>query len=409
MTTVNRSRLLSRLHTLSQIGQDPKGGITRPFGSQADLEAREWFCSEATEAGLICQTDAAANIWAILPGPSDGPMIGAGSHIDTVPQGGAYDGALGVLMALESLHTLRDDSYANRHPMAAVVFTAEEPNPFNLSTLGSRLITRRLAYDHVKDVPGLSSALHKAGGDIDRLSTLSLPLAAFIEPHIEQGPRLDQANCPLAVVQGITGIYRERVIIRGEQNHAGTTPMALRHDAVKAFAEAVLRFHEVLDAEPSDAVGTIAYVSVNPNAVNVIPSTVEFIAEIRSPHISVLNSLMQAFRTHMQTLDSGGQGVSVTTSPLLCQAPSVLDPAIQQILMSALGQRQVPFLSLTSMAGHDATHLAASLATGMLFIRSKQGKSHCPEEWSHPDDIVLGAQILTDVLMQLDQAQEERV
>ncbi|MCY0863621.1 MAG: Zn-dependent hydrolase [Sulfobacillus sp.] len=404
---IDAERLARHLEVLGSIGQEADGGITRPFGSVADEEARRWFENTAKQAGLVYRVDPAGNQWASLPGAANARTIAVGSHLDSVPHGGRYDGAAGVVLALEALQTLRQKGYSPQHTLAVVAFTGEEPNPFGLSTLGSRLLTGRLdprALEDVTDPAGrrLDEALRRVGGDLTRCNTLNPAfLAAFIEPHIEQSGRLDDANRPLGVVNRITGIYRDRVRIIGEQNHAGTTHPRDRRDALLAFGEAVGVFERLMDTEEPWVVGTIGHAEIYPNAVNIVPSRVEYVAELRSVDLFRLKTRAMSYREQLERL-AAHRRITVEIENLLDQPPRDLHPAIRRLLEEALDRRQVPVMTLPSLAGHDATHLAAWVPTGMLFIRSLGGKSHCPEEASRLDDLALAADVLMEVWPVLD-------
>ncbi|AEW03656.1 amidase, hydantoinase/carbamoylase family [Sulfobacillus acidophilus DSM 10332] len=401
---IHPERLRRRLKTLGAIGRDPSGGITRPFGSAADGEARRWFFAEAADAGLTVTVDAAGNQWAVWPGTAGEKTIAAGSHLDTVPQGGMYDGAAGVILALEAIETLKEAGYRPHHPLAVVAFTGEEPNPFGLSTLGSRLLTGKLkaaALKNVTDPAGrtLAEALREVGGDLDSADHLTPDfLAAFIEPHVEQSGRLDQAGLPLGLVDVITGIHRDRIVFQGEQNHAGTTRPEDRRDALMAFGEAVTAFEALLG---DGVIGTIGQAAIFPNAINIVPSRVEYVAEMRSVDENRLAERVQEHRERLTRL-ALRRGVTVHVTNVLNQAPRALHPDIHRLLVDRLVYRQIPVTTLSSLAGHDATHLADVVPTGMLFIRSLGGKSHCPEESSRLEDLALGAQVLADALLVLD-------
>ncbi len=404
---------MERIAKFADIGKDPSGGITRPFGSEADLEARSAFRLAVLEAHLEYQVDAAGNQWGRLPGrQASAKTIAAGSHLDTVPHGGAYDGAAGVLMSLEALESLASRGFKGRHALAVVAFTGEEPNPFGLSTLGSRLFTGRLLGTELmhhtsEDGRTLAEALARAGGDLTQCQSLDPNhLAAFIEPHIEQSNRLDADDLPIAVVDRITGIYRDRFTLTGEQNHAGTTLLADRRDALYAFGRAVVAFNTLLrESWPHWMVGTVGQVRVYPNAVNIVPSEVVFTVEIRSTDKDQLQEAGRRYRQYLAE-EIEPLHIDMTVSNLLNQAPQPLSSAVQSVLIDTARSRHVEPPIYNSWAGHDATHLARKVPTGMLFIRSLGGKSHCPDEASHPADLVLGAEILHDALVKLDQTLE---
>lgn len=411
---VNVERLTKRLREFAACGADPAGGITRPFGSKADLEVREAFRREASAAGLEYRVDAAGNQWAVWAGQMAwARAIAVGSHLDTVPHGGAYDGAAGVLMSLEAVQSLKAAGYCNRHPLAVVAFTGEEPNPFGLSTLGSRLYTGRLDGPSLSgrtDPDGLSlqDALRRVGGDLFGCAALNPEeLAAFIEPHVEQSGRLAAAGLPVGVVSRITGIYRDAFVLTGEQNHSGTTPLNDRRDALTAFGHAIVALDALLrKAWPEWMVGTIGHVRVYPNAINIVPSVVEFTVELRSTDAGQLQQCARRYRTWMREVMER-QGIATSVENLLDQAPQPLSSTIQNVLREAGRARQLDPPVIPSWAGHDATHLARRVPTGMLFIRSLGGKSHCPDEESRLDDLALGTQILADALMTLDERLEE--
>lgn len=410
---INAERLMRRINEFAAIGQDPDGGLTRPFGSEADLEARSAFRRAVLDAHLDYQVDAAGNQWGRIPGhDASTKTIAAGSHLDTVPHGGAYDGAAGVLMSLEAVESLAAGGYESRHSLAVVAFTGEEPNPFGLSTLGSRLYTGRLIGTELMHHTGddgraLTEALARVGGDLSQCQSLnSENLAAFIEPHIEQSGRLDAADLPIAVVDRITGIYRDRITLTGEQNHAGTTLLADRKDALHAFGRAAVALNAMLrESWPHWMVGTIGQVRVYPNAVNIVPSEVVFTVEIRSTDMDQLQAAGRRYRQCLEQ-EMASLHIGLTAHNLLNQAPEPLSAVVQKILIDAAHSRHGDPPILDSWAGHDATHLARKVPTGMLFIRSVGGKSHCPDEISRPADLTLGAEILHDALIRLDQRLE---
>ncbi len=411
---INDGRLQQRLTYFSTIGADPAGGISRPFGSAADVQARQALRQEIEAASLTYRVDAAGNQWGILPGSDpQSKLIVAGSHLDTVPHGGAYDGIGGVLIALEAIQTIQQSGYANRHPLAVVAFTGEEPNPFGLSTLGSRLYTGRLQAQALLEHTSssgerLQEALARVGGDLTQCQTLNpAEVACYIEPHVEQSGRLDEADLPIGVVDRITGIYRDHITLVGEQNHAGTTPLTHRKDALEAFADAALLVEDLLHQSwPEWIVGTIGQVSVYPNAINIVPSRVDFIVEWRSTDQAQLHRCAQRYRdavsAHMQT-----RHITLSIDNVLDQAPETLAVPLRRFLQQQVHRHQPSHLTLSSWAGHDATHMARMVPTGMLFIRSIHGKSHCPDEFSRSEDLALGANILCDAIEQLDNVFEE--
>jgi N-carbamoyl-L-amino-acid hydrolase len=409
---VNKSRIHARLKALSSFGKNVVGGIDRNFGSTADLSARKHLISllEA-EIGAAVRVDPAANIWAGINGTSSLPAIAVGSHHDTVLNGGMYDGALGIILAMEVLQIIKENHVPLRHPLSMVSFTAEEPNPFNLSTFGSRMATGKLNPDKLLGVEdtihhiSLSAALAKAGGSITALAAARLQpdaLSAFIECHIEQGKRLENRGIALAVVSHITGIYRETIRICGEANHAGTTLMNDRHDALLAAAEFCLAFEKVLkEIRRDDTVGTIGQLAIFPNAVNIIPGETALTMEIRTPDRAVTTTILDRLTNYIVPIETA-RGVRIERSILLDQASVTLDKTVMSAMENTIETMSESYLTLTSMAGHDATHLAGITRSGMLFVRSIDGKSHCPDENSHIEDIEKAGNVLLNTILLLD-------
>ncbi|MFD1774723.1 Zn-dependent hydrolase [Paenibacillus rhizophilus] len=408
---INRDRLEHSIHELAVYGLNGQGGLDRTAFTPAELEARVWLMAALADGGFGVRVDGAANIW----GRRDGehlelPAIVCGSHIDTVPNGGKYDGALGVLMALEILRTLNDKGIVTRHPFELVSFSAEEPNPFGLSTFGSRAVTGKLTLEQIseaKNVEGkpLTEALEEAGGSLKGLGHGPISkeeVGAFVEVHIEQGKRLIGRGIPVGVVTAITGIYREEVTVCGEANHAGTTLMEDRCDALTAAAEMILAAEDICRTFPAaEVVGTVGQLRLLPNAPNIIPAEVGFLAEFRGETEAQLHAVVNEWSDRFQLLGQRRRA-AVTRKLILNQAPSPMDRTVIEAMERMAGMLEIPSLRLGSMAGHDAAHLASVTRSGMLFVPSIDGKSHCPEEESRMDDIEHTANVLLYTLLDLD-------
>lgn len=396
---------------ISTIGATREGGVHRPFGSDEDKRVREWLIATARTLDLLVSVDAAGNIWGTLPGHSpDLPALIVGSHHDSVPQGGRFDGPLGVLAGLSVVSALTRAGIKLRHPLGFVSFTAEEPNPFGLSTLGSRLATDRLepAIVHrAVDASGrtLRSALAAVGGDVERLATArktARDIAAFLELHIEQGLRLQDAGIPVGVVTGICGIYREQIRVIGEANHAGTTRLRDRHDALLAGAELALCVEASVRAELSDEViGTVGAFAIQPGATNIIPGSCDLVMELRAGTAAQRTRMLERIE-HAVSEMSVRRGVQIKRTVALDQPEQAMDSLVQATLTACASARRIPTQPLFSMAGHDATHLATITRAGMLFVPSLGGRSHCPEEVSRPQDIEAAIQVLIDAVVALD-------
>ncbi|AHV97531.1 Zn-dependent hydrolase [Paenibacillus sabinae] len=408
---INRDRLEHSIHELAVYGRNGQGGLDRTAFTPAELEARGWLKAALADEGFGVRVDGAANIW----GRRDGehpelPSIICGSHIDTVPNGGRYDGALGVLMALEVLRTLNDKGIVTRHPFELVSFSAEEPNPFGLSTFGSRAVTGKLTREQIEGAVNgegkrLTEALEEAGGSLECLSHALISkeeAGVFVEVHIEQGKRLIGQGIPVGIVTAITGIYREEVTVHGEANHAGTTLMDDRCDALTAAAEMILAAEDICRTFPAaEVVGTVGQFRLLPNAPNIIPGEVRFLAEFRGETAAQLQTVVDEWSSRLE-LSGQRRRVAVTRKVILNQPPAPMDQSVIEVMDRMADMLEIPSQHLGSMAGHDAAHLASVTRSGMLFVPSIGGKSHCPDEESRMEDIEQAANVLLYTLLDLD-------
>ncbi len=410
---INGERLARRLDELAAFGLNGAGGLDRGFGTKAELAARQYLIGLLEkEIGAAVSIDAAANIWATVGGQSGRPAIAVGSHHDTVPNGGKYDGALGVLLAVEIAQCIKESGLKLRHPFTVVSFTAEEPNVFGLSTFGSRSASGKLRGASLIEAAdpdsglSLSAALARAGGNLAELDSARVEkgaFKAFLECHIEQGARLEKAGAALATVDWITSIYREHVLVEGEPNHAGTTMMPDRHDALMAAAAFGLAFEQaVRGSGREDIVGTIGEFAISPNAVNIIPGQAELTMEIRCIEREKVGEVLADLAAAQKEIEKE-RGVRVNRRVVLDQPGVWLDGGVTGAMEEVLGKMGEKCLALGSMAGHDAVHMAGLTAAGMLFVRSAGGKSHCPEEHSDIKDMVKAGDVLLNTVLLLDE------
>ncbi|MNO19742.1 putative hydrolase [compost metagenome] len=410
---INASRLQHNIQSLAVFGLNTAtGGLDRTTFTPAELAAREWLKAELLKLHLAVRVDAAANIWALRSGSAVPlPAIVFGSHIDTVPNGGKYDGALGVLLALEVMAVLEENKVVTRHPLELVSFSAEEPNPFGLSTFGSRAVSGKLK---ARDLTGvrndqgglLTEALRLAGGDPEQFGAARRrpeELAAFLEVHIEQGKRLLDRDIPVGIVTAITGIYREEITVMGEANHAGTTLMGDRKDALMGASEIMLAFEAVCRNHPADeVVGTIGRISNEPNAANIIPEKATFHLEIRGEQRSQIQEVLEDWGKLALSV-AEHRGLRLERRLILDQNPEPMDSLVISLCAEQAEKLEYSSLRLGSMAGHDATHMASLTRAGMLFVPSLGGKSHCPEEESRIEDIEKAGNVLLRSILALDQ------
>lgn len=411
---INLHRLLVDIEKYAEFGKNECGGITRPSFSSADHQVREMFIKELEEMGLTVTIDGAANIWAKLKGngKKNGSLV-IGSHLDSVPNGGKYDGSLGVLMAKEIVKTIIENKVNLDHDLEIVSFTAEESNDFNLSTFGSRSFVGKLTADQLKesrDSTGalLNGELKKVGGGLNQfpaMKDMQAEKKAFIELHIEQGKRLESADISMAVIHSVVGTYRSFIKVIGEPNHSGTTMMVNRIDALTAAAEMILEVERYC-REKGNVVGTVGKIAVTPNAANIIPGEVEFVLEIRAEKEETIelavNSIQEVWAEIMKK-----RGVQLHKEVILDQKPVVLDQELAAIFENTARQMNEPYLTLPSMAVHDAAHMASITRSVMVFVKSIAGKSHCPEEYSEPADIEKAGNLILHGIINLDRALPE--
>jgi N-carbamoyl-L-amino-acid hydrolase len=404
----NTVRLESDINTLASYTDPDQPWTRRPF-TKLFQEGREWLSREMEAAGLTVELDASGNVVGRRPGTENLPPILIGSHTDTVSGGGRFDGAIGVIAGLEIARCLGELEIQLRHPLEIVDFLGEEPTDFGVSTVGSRGMTNNLTPEMLAktDDSGrtLEEALVELGGrpaDIPAEVRGPGDIAAYLEIHIEQGPVLEQRGIPLAAVTGIAGIRRFFVVVSGEINHAGTTPMDLRKDGLIAAAQFVVDAERIIRQE-KNAVGTVGYLSVSPNMANVVPGRVELIVEMRSIEPEIIERIGQNLKKRAAQIAEARQ-IPISVEPLTDAHPVQADPRLIEITTEACREVTPDALVLPSGAGHDATQIATIAPIGMIFVPSRDGKSHCPEEWTDLEDIALGVQALARTLVKVDKA-----
>ena len=411
--TINAARLNAHLDALGQIGHTAEG-MQRVAFSQFDIAGRDYVMGLMRAAGMSVRIDAAGNIIGrIAGGRSDGsdasrPAIAIGSHTDTVPAGGQYDGALGVIAAIEVAQTLADAGAALRHPLEVMVFTNEEGTGFHRWLLGSRAAAGLWEPEDFAavgdDGVALSSRLSDIGGNISRIAEARRrpdELACYLELHIEQGPTLHRGGYPIGVVTGITGRSMYHIDIVGEANHAGTTPMALRRDAMSAAAQIALAVRCIAGDMEVCRVGTVGTIEAHPNAGNVIPGRVQLGCEFRDERMESLAAAeVELRRTAEEVAHAEQVEISVTAQR---NTPSVpVSGGMQQLAADAADMAGLAHISLPSGAGHDAQAIAAITPAAMLFVPSVGGVSHAPAEYTAPEDCANGAQVLLNALLLAD-------
>jgi beta-ureidopropionase / N-carbamoyl-L-amino-acid hydrolase len=411
--SVNARRLRADLETLGQIGRNPGGGITRTSFSAADMQAREWYRSACRRAGLNLRVDAIGNMFADAGSDPAVAAVCSGSHIDTVPDGGAFDGAVGALAALECVRRIAEEGISLRRPVHAIVFADEEGNYSHL--LGSSALTRGFTHGQVEDMVGrdgdrLVDAMSATGWDVGGLTGTRIDAAAvdaFVELHIEQGPKLDEAGIPIGVVSSIVGLGGGVVEFRGRADHAGTTPMTSRQDPMRAAAEIITALPGIAASVSDAAVATCGRVDTVPGGANVVPSLVRVTLDFRDPDAAKLDLLGDRIRARaVEAARTHGAGCAWLPDPQI--APTGLNPRVRSIIEKQAAGLLLSTASLPSGAGHDAQNMATIAPTGMIFIPSSGGRSHCPEEHTDYSDVTNGANVLLNTLLELATADVSR-
>jgi beta-ureidopropionase / N-carbamoyl-L-amino-acid hydrolase len=407
---VSLPRLRDRLLALARFGALPGGGVTRMCWSPPHEEARAWLLGELKAAGLTTWVDPAGNVFGALGADrvsAEVPIVLTGSHIDTVPEGGILDGALGVIAGVECLHVIREAGSRLARPLAVAAWSDEEGRYGSL--FGSRAFCGRLDAAQIPNMASvdgdrLIDAMRRAGFDAHRAPEAAAPrgsVAAYVELHIEQGPRLEEGGIPIGVVEAIVGVRRTRLVFHGQADHAGTTPMERRRDAFLAGAEYALKARElVVTRGGARAVTNIGVVQVHPGASNIVPGRAELVHEMRDPDAAVLERLARECDVLAREV-AAARGITVELRPMSATTPAPCAPRVQETIEAACASLRLTSRRLYSAAGHDAQNLAGITESGMIFIPSHGGKSHRVDEMSDWDTIERGANVLLHTLLRL--------
>lgn len=400
---INANRLWQSLEEMAQRGAIPEGGVCRLALSDADKEGRDLFCAWLRDLGLEVQIDQVGNIFAIRPGSQDVPPVLMGSHLDTVSTGGRFDGALGVLAGLEVLRTLEEHGIRTQRPLGVISFTNEEGARYMTDMMGSQAFCGVLSVEHVWQIRGLDGSL--VGDELQRIGYAgdfpcgALRPYAYLELHIEQGPVLDQEGIPIGIVEAITGITWFEVTLRGVANHAGTTPMNRRRDAALAAAQVVAALPDLAAALP-DQRATCGRFSVAPGVVNVIPHEAVFTVDLRNGDPQRLAEAEARFEVLVQET-TARTGVEAEIRTLGRVPPQRCDLGVVSEIEAAAAGLGYPTRRMVSGAGHDAQILARICPTAMIFIPSRDGVSHSPAEYSTPQAVAAGANVLLHTALRL--------
>jgi len=406
---INAVRLWQRLMELGEIGKQDSGGVTRFSFTEEERRAKDRVISYMKEAGLAVREDSAGNVIGRREGADPlAPAVLTGSHIDTVPHGGKFDGALGVLAAIEALQSMEEKGIATDHPIEVVAFTDEEGSRFGFGMIGSRALAGTLRQEDLerhKDERHLSiaDAMRAAGYDPDRIGQAAKDprqVKAYVELHIEQGSVLERHRLPVGVVSGIAGPLWLQFTLTGQAGHAGATPMNMRRDPLRAASEWMNWIYREAGKYPN-AVATVGKIGAAPGGVNVIPEQVEFTLDLRDIDEAARNALESSIQEYGNRVCSSHQ-VELAIRTLQRVAPAPCSPEIMAAIEAACrkaGMEQP--LTLPSGAGHDGMQFRSRWPIGMIFVRSREGISHSPKEWSSQEDCGAGAEVLYHTLLQL--------
>ncbi|TYO66730.1 Zn-dependent hydrolase [Bradyrhizobium hipponense] len=406
---INADRLWTRLMALAEIGATPAGGVNRQALSDGEIAAWRRVIGWALEAGLTPSTDAAGNLFLALAGQDRAaPPFLLGSHLDSQPTGGKFDGAAGVMAALEAAVTLAEQGDKPARDVIVVAWMNEEGSRFAPGMMGSEAFTGErdvAAIRAARDADGVSvgealDRLHQAFRDLPH-RPLGFAVESYLELHIEQGPLLEAAACTIGVVTGIQGKKTFQVVVEGAEGHAGTLAQQERRDALAAFARIATALHAEIGTIDTDIKFTIGRVAVMPNAPSVVPSRVSFSIDLRHPE----NAALTAAGVRITALcREYAPPCTVTVTPLVDAPSNAFDPQLQASIARASHDQGHPTMAILSAAGHDARHLAKICPAAMIFIPCRDGASHVEHEWAEPADVAAGASVLVQVLREVELA-----
>ena len=402
---IDGKRLLADLEALAAVGDTDDGGNCRLALTDEDAGGRELVVGWMRALGLDVRVDRIGNVVATRAGTDDGldPVM-TGSHIDTVRTGGRYDGTLGVLAGLEVVRALDDAGVRTRRPLTVAFFTDEEGSRFAPDMLGSLVYAGGMPLEDALETVAIDGAV--LGDELDRIGWAGdAPVPgpaphAYVELHIEQGPLLEEQGVTIGAVTGVQGISWQELTLTGQSNHAGTTPMRLRRDAGYAAAEVAVAVRRLAADLGGHQVGTVGRIDLHPNLVNVVATRATLTLDLRNTDEAVLATSERGLRARVDEI-SAAEGVTASWRSLARFAPVAFPEDVISLVERAAGDRGHTVMRLPSGAGHDAQMLARMCPTGMVFVPSRGGVSHNPAEFTEPEDLAAGCQVLADVLVEL--------
>jgi len=403
---VDGARLNASMEMMKSFGVSPSGGSERVAFSDANLDAYRYVAGLMSEAGLITRIDAAGNLIGRREGKRPGlaPLV-SGSHIDTVPEGGHYDGIVGVMAAIEVARTLADAGYVTDHPLEMIVWSNEEGGKTGSRSFNGSVTQEDTQRPSLGD-KSIGEGMRFLGGDPARLSANIRDrgaIAGYVELHIEQGAIMDKDNVSIGVVDGIVGIKRWNITVSGAANHAGTTPMDQRRDALFPAAQLITEVRSIITSEPGRQVGTVGRIQAYPGAPNVIPGRVTMSLEIRDLDMEKIDSLFSRIEAAARNLGNRTR-TTFTFDEFYVSPAAITDERISQLIEDSARRLGLSTMHLPSGAGHDAQSIAPIAPIGMIFVPSRDGVSHAPTEFTRAQHVTDGANVLLQTIIGLDRA-----
>jgi N-carbamoyl-L-amino-acid hydrolase len=398
-------RLEAQLEVLSRIGRLPSGAVRRLAFSDEDRAARDQVRRWMEELEMAVRIDAAGNLIGRYEGLDPSlPVLATGSHIDTVPEGGRYDGALGVVGALEAVRLLAERGLRLQHPLEVIVFADEESTMVGCKSMVGRADADPTSYATASGRP-IQECLASIGGDWERRCSAERKpeeIAAFLELHVEQGGVLEAVDRQIGVVEGVVGQQRYSLSVSGQANHAGTTPMAMRRDALTTAARIILAIEDLAQHFPGDPVATVGKLQLWPNAANIVPGRVEFTLDMRDLSHAVIDQMRGQLERKLESISVASRN-RITMTPQFVVDPSPADPRLQTVISAVCQRLGFSATHLPSRASHDAQELGRLTAMGMIFVPSRGGVSHSADEYTSPAECAQGVSVLLHSLIQIDQ------
>jgi beta-ureidopropionase / N-carbamoyl-L-amino-acid hydrolase len=411
--TIDKRRLMRDLNAIGRIGIGDHGSVTRLVFSIKELRSRQVLIHLMRQAGLKIHVDAIGNIFGRLDGADPkAPALLAGSHLDTVIHGGKYDGPVGVIGALEAVRTIRENKITLRAPLEVVCFIGEESSRFGFSTLGSSLVAGEV---HPKDLTNavdaqgtkLADVLSSLGispRNLSRLARDPKSMKAYLELHIEQGPILEAKAKRIGLVTSIAAPSRFKIVFTGQADHSGTTPMEMRKDALVAAAQLIEYVEKISrkfsSMEKGRVVGTVGAMKIEPGVINAVPGRAELSIDIRSTSAQAKDKVARRVKQRGAAI-ARNRGIAIEVLNIRAEEPVPLDKRLLRITRQLCDEKAIDYEIMPSGAGHDAMQMAKITPAGMIFIPSRRGISHNPLEWTDPDDIALGAQLLMETMIRV--------